>query len=104
MRVIWQTPAKKGRDNVADYIRDYFGAKHKIRFLQEVRRITRMLKRSPNVGSIDPLFADRSVAYRSIIINGLSKLVYRIDNDTIYIVAFWDTRCEPEAQAELVKE
>lgn len=104
MRVIWQTPAKVGRDNVADYIRDYFGAKHRIRFLQEVRHTTKMLRRSPNLGSIDPLFADRPVAYRSIIINGLSKMVYRIDEDVIHIVAFWDTRREPEALAAQVKE
>ena len=63
-----------------------------------------MLRRSPNVGSIDPLFADRSSAYRSIIINGLSKMVYRIDDDIVYIVGFWDTRQEPEAQASQVKE
>jgi len=52
----------------------------------------------------DPLFADRPVAYRSIIINGLSKMVYRVDDDVIHIVGFWDTRQEPEAQAAQVKE
>ena len=104
MRVIWSDHALAQRKQVADYIRDYFGAKHKIRFLQEVRRTTKMLSRSANVGSIDPLFADRLVAYRSIIINGLSKMVYYVKDDTIRIAGFWDTRCEPEAQAELVKE
>ena len=104
MRVEWTDYADMRREQVAEYIRDYFGAKYKDRFIKEVRKITKMLRRSPNIGLIDPLFNDRSVAYRSIIINGLSKMVYRIDNDTIYIVAFWDTRCEPEAQAELVKE
>ena len=67
-------------------------------------RAVNMLVHSPNLGSIDPLFGDRSVAYRSIIINGLSKMVYRACNDVIYIVAFWDTRQEPAAQAEQVKE
>ena len=104
MKVIWQTPAKNGRDNVADYVCRQFGTKSKMRFLQEVRRITKMLRHSPNLGSIDPLFGDRSVAYRSIIINGLSKMVYRACDDVIYIVAFWDTRQEPAAQAEQVKE
>lgn len=104
MRVKWSDHALAQRKQVADCIRDYFGAKHKILFLQEVRRITGMLKRSPNVGSIDPLFADRSVAYRSVIINGLSKMVHYVKDDTIRIAGFWDTRCEPEAQAEFVKE
>ena len=104
MRVEWTDYADMRRDQVADYIRDYFGAKYKNRFINDVRKITKMLCRSPNIGSIDPLFADRSVAYRSIIINGLSKMVYRIDDDTIYIVGFWDTRQEPAVQAAQVKE
>ena len=57
----------------------------------------------PNIGSIDPLFDDRPKTYRSIIINGLSKMVYFIDDETIHIVAFWDTRREPKKQAEQVK-
>ena len=62
-----------------------------------------MLKKSPNVGAIDPLFVDRPIAYRSIIINGLSKMVYYIDGDIIRIAAFWDTRREPQAQAKLTE-
>ncbi|MBO4551532.1 MAG: hypothetical protein J5733_12445 [Bacteroidaceae bacterium] len=65
--------------------------------------MARKLMRYPNLGKIDPLYADRSVAYRSVIINGLSKLVYRIDDDAIYVVDFWDTRREPTAQAAKVK-
>ena len=54
---------------------------------------------SPNIGSIDSLYADRPITYRSIIINGLSKMVYRIDDDIIHIVGFWDCRQEPKGQA-----
>ena len=50
-----------------------------------------------------PLFASHAATYRSIIINGLNKMVYRVDDDVIYIVAFWDTRMEPEVQAARVK-
>ena len=103
MKVIWLNNALRQRTNIADYIRQEFGAKRKTRFLQEVRQMTQQLKHSPNIGQIDPLFSDRSATYRSIIINGLNKLVYRIDDDTIHIVAFWDTRMEPEEQAANVK-
>ena len=33
---------------------------------------------SPGIGPIEPLFADRPKAYRSVIINGLNKLVYYV--------------------------
>ena len=103
MKVIWQSNALRQRTGIAEYIRQEFGTKRKTRFLQEVRQMVQKLKRSPGIGQIDPLFADRPQAYRSVIINGLNKMVYRIDDDTIRIVAFWDTRMEPEEQAARVK-
>lgn len=103
MKVIWQSNALRQRTGIAEYIRQEFGAKRKTRFLQEVRQMTQKLKSSPGIGQIDPLFADRPQTYRSVIINGLNKLVYRIDDDTIRIVAFWDTRMQPEEQATKVK-
>ena len=45
MKVIWQPSAKKGRTEVAAYIRRQFGAKRKISFLQEVRETTQMLRK-----------------------------------------------------------
>lgn len=71
--------------------------------MQEVNDTVEKLKCSPYIGQIDPLFEGYTATYRSVIINGLNKLVYRIDDDTIHIVAFWDTRMEPEEQAANVE-
>ena len=103
MKVIWQTNALRQRTGVAEYIRQEFGAKRKKRFLQEVRQVTQQLKRSPGIGQIDPLFSDRAETYRSVIINGLNKLIYRIEDKTIHIVGFWDTHMDDENQATTVK-
>jgi len=103
MRIIWQTPAKVGRHQVAAYIRRRFGIERVKQFRQEVDQTAQMIMRHPNIGSIDPLFNDRPITYRSVIINGLSKMVYFIEGETIHIVAFWDTRREPKKQAEQVK-
>ena len=103
MRVKWTEQARRQRDEVANYIRQKFGAKRKHQFKQEVRDTTDLLKRSPGIGKIDPLFETRATTYRSVIINGLNKLVYCIDDETIHIVAFWDTRMEPEEQSTQVK-
>ena len=71
--------------------------------MQKVKDTELLLRRSPNVGQIDPLFDGRTIAYRSVVINGLNKMVYRVDGDIIYIVAFWDTRKEPKEQANQIK-
>lgn len=103
MRVIWDPKAKEARTKVANYIRREFGAKRKTRFLQEVREMTQKLKRSPGIGQIDPLFPDRTRTYRSVIINGLNKLVYFVSDDILYIAGFWDTRMDDESQTTQVK-
>ena len=95
--------ADRQMNMIACYIQNVFGIKRRREFLKEVRQTTTLLKRSPNIGQIDPLFKDCTIAYRSIIINGLNKMVYYIDDDTIYILAFWDTRREPVKQADVIK-
>ena len=84
---------------VARYVNKKFGRKVRQEFMQRVRDAEKRIVTQPNIGQIDPLYADRPVAYRSVIINGLNKMVYRIDGDIIYIVDFWDTRREPKNQA-----
>lgn len=102
MKVIWLPRAENGKARVADYIRTEFGAKRQRKFAQEVDKTAKMLQHHPNLGAIDPLFADRPIAYRSIIIGSMSKMVYRVDNDIIHIVAFWDCRQDPEYHASQV--
>ena len=103
MRVKWSERARKQRDDVANYIRQQFGAKRKYKFKQEIRETTDRLKRSPGIGQIDPLFSDRAKTYRSVIINGLNKMIYRVEDNIIYIAGFWDTRMDDEDQASQVK-
>lgn len=99
MIVKWTERALGMRKNIADYIGRQFDAKRRTRFLQEVRHTTQLLRKTPHIGAIDPYYSDRTFTYRSIIVNGLNKMVYRIDGDIIYIVDFWDTRREPQRQA-----
>ena len=103
MKIKWLHYASVQRQLVAAYIRREFGVKRARQFKQEVDLTAKKLAYSPYIGQIEPLFADRPQTYRSVIVNGLNKMVYRIEDDTINIVAFWDTRSEPEGQAELVK-
>ena len=71
-----------------------------MKFLDDVDEAVDMILHHPSIGTIDPLFADRSVTYRSVVVDGLSKMVYRVEEDVIYIAAMWDCRREPQVQAE----
>ena len=104
MKVEWTDYAKGQKQQIANYIRRRFGVRHVADFNKDVRQSVQMIIRHPNIGIIDPNFPDCPKAYRSIIINGLSKMVYRVAGETIHIVAFWDTRREPQTQAQQVKD
>lgn len=103
MMVKWDEIAEKNRDQIGLYILEHFGQKRLDYFMEEVEQAVEMIVRHPNIGTIDPLFADRQKAYRSVIVGGLSKMVYSVEDDNICIVAFWDCRQEPENQSEKIK-
>ena len=104
MKLIWERIAKEQLKEVAKYIRVDFGVKREKIFQQEISHATRMLLLNPYMGALDPLFSERTIAYRSILVNRLNKMVYYVDdNEIIHISAFWDCRRNPETQAKLVK-
>ncbi len=89
---------------IALYIYGKFGRRERVQFLERVKETEELLRHNPNIGIIDPLFDDRPITYRSVIIYGRSKMVYWVKDEIITIVAFWDTRCEPQRQADKHKQ
>ena len=104
MRVVWLNKAKLSLRQTNSYIKIVFGNKRKEEFQQEVNHIGMLLSQHPHLGAPEPFLADRPLLYRSVVVGHLNKIVYRVLDDRIEIVDFWDTRREPQAQAGQVKE
>ena len=104
MKVIWHDQAKEAVRKTAAYIRKHFGFQVRESFRNEVDKVQVLLTSNPYMGSEEPLLANQPVEYRSFVINRLNKIVYYIEGNTIHIADFWDTRREPKAQAQQVKE
>ena len=100
MRSIISDQAKQQIRLIAKYIRKEFGKKRRNEFMQEVRQTRHLIEKSPNIGSVEPLLEELPTLYRSYVMNGLNKIIYRIEDDTIYIVDFWDVRQNPSTLAE----
>lgn len=103
MKVIWLPQAKKQLRQTAMYICDEFGARHRDAFMDDVRHASELLGKNPNMGKAEPLLADCTIAYRSLVVNHLNKIVYFFNSDHIEVAAFWDVRREPKSQAEEMK-
>ncbi len=103
MKSIITEQAKQQIRQIAKYIQKEFGKQSRDEFMKEVRQTRHLIEGSPNIGPVEPLLAERTVMYRSYVMNHLDKIVYRIDGDIIYIVAFWDVRRDPSTLASEVK-
>ena len=85
------------------YVLRDFGERIYQEFMDEVEQTVLALADMHTMGKLDPLFVHRKRAYRSFIIRRLNKIVYFVENDTLYIAAFWDIRREPKKQAKQTK-
>ena len=100
MNVIWHNQAREALRETAVYIRKNYGLKVKENFRNEVDRVETFLQSNPYMGPIEPLLADLPDSFRSIVVNHLNKIVYYVEDDTVHIADFWDTRREPQKQAQ----
>ncbi|MDD6004017.1 MAG: type II toxin-antitoxin system RelE/ParE family toxin [Bacteroidales bacterium] len=103
MKIKWETQARASLQTIVRYINRRFGEKSVKDFVYKVYEQETILLSFPDIGAPDPLFDDRTITYRSVLINGLSKMVYYIKGDTIRIAAFWDCRQDPNNQASQVE-
>ena len=103
MRVRWNNQAKIRLRQTANYIRKEFGPQAKVEFMDEVKRTNALLSLNPSLGPRERYLEDMPSKYRSVVVRKHNKIVYRVVDDHIEVVAFWDTRREPKNQAEQVK-
>ena len=95
MRIIWSDDAIKSVDNTVDYIEDNFGVDRSIEFYDEVLEQADSLVQFPQKGPVDEDLKGGKYEYRSLGIGKLSRLIYRIDGETIRILYLWNTRRNP---------
>lgn len=103
MKVRWTPQAEEQLNRTALYIQQTFGQRERVRFQKAIYEADTLLATNPRIGTAEPLLADRSSMYRSLVVNRLNKIVYRICDDHIEIDALWDTRREPTVQANIIQ-
>jgi plasmid stabilization system protein ParE len=102
MKVIWMPLAKMALKEKGDYIRKEFGKNRKNKFIQEVRESSRLIGQNPYLGKVEPILSDVTSTYRSLVVNRINKIVYRVMDNQIEISDFWDCRQAPETLADRV--
>lgn len=103
MRIEISDKADARLQATAEYIKDEFGRSSEQKFKAKFRETISILATNPYLGPVEPLLANRTTTYRSVVVAKVNKVVYRIVDDRIEIADIWDCRREPKALAEEIK-
>ena len=103
MRVIWSELASLALQDTADYLYEEFGEQQQEDFLFQIDHLAVLLELNPHMGKVEPLLTNLPHEFRSIVANHYNKLIYLINDDLIEIVDFWDTRRDPMALVQELK-
>ena len=83
-------------DSLTFYLKDLQIPLEKVAEIKERLLLsTNRLVKNPYIGQIEPYLVKLNKAHRRII-EGNFKIIYRIENETIYVTDFFDSRKDPE--------
>ena len=95
MKVIWHPEATLSAAQTAEYILLRDGEVACESFIASIDEVVKTIERYPLSYQEERLFRKNPLHFRSAPIQQLNKIIYLVDDDTIYIVDFWDTRMKP---------
>lgn len=95
MKILWSLLAHASYTHIKDTIVERFGYKAEQDFAVAVNKAIKRVAEFPNSGKQElKLAEDGSV--RSVPVRKLSKIIYYVEDDTLYIADFWATRQDPD--------
>ena len=95
MTIIWHPEATLSAAQTAEYIRLQDGEIASGAFIQAIEEALATIKAYPECGPEERLFRKNPLHFRSVPIQKLSKIIYLVEDNTIYVVDFWDIRMKP---------
>lgn len=96
MIVKWFPSAKRDMQFLSVYCRDYFGLVIAARVVSSVRHKINILGEYPYMGKNEPLLSHREEQWRSLVVHENTKVIYLVGEESVNIVALWDTRRCPD--------
>ena len=89
MQVFVTPRAERNFDSIVDYINDKWGEATARQFVQKADKIFKLLKNYPSIGRIE------KGDIRGLLLSPQTKILYRIREEKIIILAFFDLRQDP---------
>ena len=95
MRILWSLLAHASYEHIKGTIFEKFGYRGEQDYVIAVDKAIKQVEKFPNSGKQEfELAKDGSV--RSVPVRKLSKIIYYVEDDTLYIADVWATRQDPD--------
>lgn len=104
LNVIWSNSSQKEYIKTLSYIYEQFGLKAAANLRTEVNTWVSRIAKNPEIAAPEEFLKEEKHLYRSRIVGKHNKIVYRHDEENIYISDFWDMRMEPTKLSKRVKK
>ena len=103
MKKQWTKRAEIEFYKTIDYIRDNFGTKSAISFIEDVNKWVDWIVENPTISPQEPMLSECRTIYRSRVVGVHNKIIYRCNSSTVYIVDLWDMRRNPQSLISRIK-
>lgn len=93
MKLKWNPGAIDDQRAIVDYCKKQFGVIVSIEVREKIRRSAKLLKSHPQLGRVEPLLVGcTSLEYRSLVVDKVTKIIYTVHREYVYIHLLWDVR------------
>jgi plasmid stabilization system protein ParE len=96
MAVIWLPHAELDLDNIYFYYESK-SPQAAAKLVADIVRATMRLPDFPQMAAREPLLADQPEEFRALLVRKRYKVIYHIEDETIFISTVWDCRRNPDA-------
>lgn len=91
MRIVWTKKARKRFSEIFDYIQRKFGDTARQSFITKTKDFTRLLYEFPEIGTLE--IPEKKL--RGFQLSRQTRVFYRLKNDQIILLTFFDSRQDP---------
>lgn len=103
MRILWLELAEEDLDSIYHFYAKDKSVKASNKIYNEILDATETLADFPKMASIELDLSEDGDEYRSLVVGKYFKVIYFIEDDSIYIAAVWDCRQSPNTNISKIK-
>lgn len=102
-RILWIEFAEEDLDSIYNFYADTKNTKAAIKIFNEILDAADTLIDFPQKGAIEQELSGLQGDYRSLLVRKHFKIIYYLEEESIFIAAVWDCRQNPQTNISKIK-